>query len=85
MSVTVLYCEGNPKSIDIRVIRQLLPKCDIRPIGGKTSNFLGSIIADRRRIPNLACLVDRDFDCRASHKFDEPPRLIYAENWIGWS
>lgn len=57
MSVTVLYCEGNPKSIDIRVIRQLLPKCDIRPLGGKTSSFFNSIIADRRRNPNLACLV----------------------------
>jgi hypothetical protein len=39
MSVTVLYCEGNSKSIDIRVIRQLLPKCELRPLGGKTSNF----------------------------------------------
>jgi len=54
VSVTVLYCEGNPKSIDIRVIRQLVPKCDIRPLGGKTSSFFNSIIADRRRNPNLA-------------------------------
>ncbi|MBP0016933.1 MAG: hypothetical protein J7647_05165 [Cyanobacteria bacterium SBLK] len=60
MSVTVLYCEGNAKSIDIRVIRQLLPQCDIRPRGGKNANFLRSIIVDRRRNPNLACLVDRD-------------------------
>ncbi|MEQ9001377.1 MAG: hypothetical protein RID53_33365 [Coleofasciculus sp. B1-GNL1-01] len=72
MSVTVLYCEGNAKSIDIRVIRQLLPISDIRPLGGKTSSFFSSIIADRRRNPNLACLVDRDFDCRDWQKFDAP-------------
>jgi len=52
MPVNVLYCEGNSKSIDIRVIRQLLSKCEIRPLGGKTSSFLRSIIADRRRNPN---------------------------------
>ena len=85
MSVTVLYCEGNTKSIDIRVIRQLLPQCDIRPIGGKTSNFLRSIISDRRRNPNLACLVDRDFDCQDCTKCDRPIQYIYEQEWVGWT
>ncbi|GAB4275902.1 MAG: hypothetical protein Fur0025_00520 [Oscillatoriaceae cyanobacterium] len=84
MSVTVLYCEGNSKSIDIRVIRQLLPKCDIRPVGGK-SLIPSSIIADRRRNQNLACLVDRDFDCRDRDKSDTPVKLIYEQQWAGWS
>ncbi len=85
MSVTVLYCEGNSKSIDIRVIRQLLPKCEIRPLGGKTSSFLSSIIADRRRNPNLACLVDRDFDCQDLPKYNQPVQCIYQQVWVGWT
>ena len=84
MSVTVLYCEGGRQSIDIRVIRQLLPKCEIRPLGGK-SLIPSSIIADRRRNQNLACLVDRDFDCRDRDKSDAPVELIYEQQWAGWS
>lgn len=85
MSVTVLYCEGNAQSIDIRVIRQLLGKCDIRPLGGKTSNFMNSIIADRRRNSNLACLVDRDFDCRDRPQSDAPVQCWYEQVWVGWA
>lgn len=85
MPVTALYCEGNYKSIDNRVIRQLLPECDIRPLGGKTPNLLSSIIADRRRNPNLACLVDRDFDCRNFNLYEAPVRYTYDGVWVGWS
>ncbi|QJB26353.1 hypothetical protein [Limnospira fusiformis] len=85
MSVTNLYCEGGPKSIDIRVIRQLLPKCEIHPLGGKTSSFLSSIIADRDRQPNLACLVDHDFDCQDWPITNEPIRCVYDQIWVGWA
>ncbi|NER25226.1 MAG: DUF4435 domain-containing protein [Symploca sp. SIO1B1] len=85
MPVTVLYCEGHSQSIDIRVLRQLLPKCDIRPLGGKTSTFMSSIIADRRRNPNLACLVDRDFDCRDLATPDHPLKCDYEQEWVGWT
>lgn len=85
MSVKFLYCEGNQKSIDISILKQLLPECDVRPLGGKTSNFLGSVIADRRRQPNLACLVDRDFDCSEWEKSDLPIRYEYEGVWVGWS
>lgn len=59
MPVNVLDCEGNSRSYDIRLIRQLLPKCEIRPLGGK--QFMTQIIADRTINPNLAGLVYRDF------------------------
>lgn len=85
MSVTALYCEGNRKSIDIRVIRALLPQgFVVQPLGGKTSSFMNSIIADRRRSPNLACLVDRDFDCRDLPITNQPLRLEYDSRWVGW-
>ncbi len=85
MSVTNLYCEGTSQSIDIRVIRALLPRgVVIHPLGGKTSSFVSSIIADRRRRPNLACLVDHDFDCRDWQIKNQPLRFEYDSRWIGW-
>ena len=43
MVVLKYVCTGGTS--DIRVIRQLLPKCEIRPLGGRT--FVEKIIADR--------------------------------------
>lgn len=84
MSVTNLYCEGTSQSIDIRVIRALLPRgVVIHPLGGKTSSFVSSIIADRRRRPNLACLVDHDFDCRDWQIKNQPLRFEYDSRWVG--
>lgn len=86
MPVTVLYCEGNPQSIDIRLIRQLLPKeCIVRPLGGKTSSFMESIISDRAINSNLAGLVDRDFDCRDSVTEGRPINYIYQNVQVGWA
>ena len=62
MPINILYCEGNSKSIDIRVIRQLLPKeCIVHPLGGKTRSFFDSVINDRRINPNLAGIMTFDF------------------------
>ncbi len=85
MPVNVLYCEGNSKSIDVRAIRQLLPKCELRPIGGKTSKFMESIIADRAINQNLAGLVDRDFDCRDFTCTNQPIPCVYENIQVGWS
>ncbi|HBW57313.1 MAG TPA: hypothetical protein DEF27_05710 [Oscillatoriales bacterium UBA8482] len=86
MSITVLYCEGNPQSIDIRVIRQLLPReCTIRPLGGKTSSFMQSIISDRNINPNLAGLVDHDFDCRDWESNGHPIPCNYQNIQVGWA
>jgi hypothetical protein len=84
--VNVLYCEGNSGSVDIRVIRQLLPKdCVVRPIGGR-GTFPSSIVGDRAINPNLAGLLDGDFDC---HNFtlSNSPRQRFERNnvQIGWA
>lgn len=82
MSVNVLYCEGNSGSYDLIVIRQLLPKCEIRPLGGRT--FMEKIIADRAINPNLAGLVDRDFDDYNFTPTNSPLRYTYEGVHIGW-
>lgn len=85
MPVNVLYCEGNSGSIDILALRQLLPKdCIVKPIGGKTSNFMESIIADRSINPNLAGLVDRDFDCGDFICMNKPGICVYENIQVGW-
>lgn len=86
MPVNVLYCEGNYKSIDIQVLRELLPKnCEIRPIGGKQL-FISSIVGDRAINPNLAGLLDRDFDCQ-DITLKQSPRPIFDQNniQVGWT
>ncbi|MDZ8187122.1 MAG: DUF4435 domain-containing protein [Nostoc sp. ChiSLP02] len=82
MSVNLLYCEGNKKSYDIRVIRQLLPKCEIRPLGGRT--FMEKIIADRAINPNLAGIIDRDFDYYDFIHTNSPIPYQYEGVHVGW-
>lgn len=73
MSLNVLYCEGNSKSLDIRLLQQLLPgTCLIKPIGGKFYGFEDKIISDRAINPKLAGWRDRDFDCRDLKIANEP-------------
>ncbi|WP_413164203.1 hypothetical protein ACL6C3_00090 [Capilliphycus salinus ALCB114379] len=86
MPINILYCEGNSKSIDIRVIRQLLPKeCIVRPLGGKTRSFFDSVINDRRINPNLAGIVDHDFDCRDIEPINQPLPCHHQQIQIGWA
>jgi hypothetical protein len=82
VSVSVLYCEGNSKSYDIRVLRQLLPKCEIKPLGGKS--FMEKIIPDRLVVPNLAGIVDRDFDNYDFTPTNSPLPYNYEGVQIGW-
>jgi len=86
--VNVLYCEGNSESIDVRIIRQLLPKdCTVRPIGGKNM-VESSVIADRtiKPKPNLAGLLDRDFDCQDFVLSNTPQPLLNQNRiLVGWT
>jgi hypothetical protein len=88
MSVNVLYCEGGPKSPDIRVLGALLAGiCLIEPMGGKYG--LGEKIQFSRVIRTqtvVAGIRDRDFD-----DDDTIPTMIprqwRVENgslWLGW-
>ena len=86
MPVNVLYCEGSPQGLDIRVISQLAPQgCLIKAIGGKTSTFMDSIIADRTIVPTLSGLVDRDFDCEFKPITQIPLTLFHQTVTVGWS
>jgi hypothetical protein len=84
--VTVLYCEGAIQGLDVRLIAQIAPQgCLVKPIGGKTSNFMASILADRAIVPELAGLVDRDFDCDPPPISERPLPLFYRTIQVGWS
>lgn len=82
MSVSVIYCEGNSGTYDIRVLRQILPKCEIKPLGGKS--FMKKIIPDRLVVPNLAGIVDRDFDNYDITPQNSPLPYTYQGVQIGW-
>jgi hypothetical protein len=85
VSLNVLYCEGNPKSFDIRLLQQLFPGiCLIKPIGGKYG-FEDKIISDRALNPKLAGLRDRDFDFRDISIANKPIEWFYQKVQIGWS
>lgn len=85
MSLKVLYCEGNSKSFDIRLLQQLFPGiCLIKPIGGKFYGFEDKIISDRTINSKLAGLRDRDFDCRDFSIANEPIKWFYQNVQIGW-
>jgi hypothetical protein len=84
--VNILYCEGSPQGLDIRIISQLAPKnCLVKAIGGKTSNFMESILADRAINPNLAGLVDRDFDCDPPAVCQQSLPYFHKNSQVGWS
>ena len=65
MPVNVLFCEGGPKSPDIRVLNSVLAGvgCTIRPSGGKYG-FGQMVRVYRQAHPGstVAGLRDRDFD-----------------------
>lgn len=84
MSLNVLYCEGNHKSFDIRLLQQLVPGiCLIKPIGSKYG-LEDKIISDRALNPKLAGLRDRDFDCRDISIANEPRKWFDQNVQIGW-
>ncbi len=86
MPVKVLYCEGSPQGLDIRVIAELAPQgCLVKAIGGKTTTFMDSILADRTIVPCLSGLVDRDFDCDFKPITQKPLTLFHQNVTIGWS
>jgi hypothetical protein len=83
--VAYLYCEGSFEGTDIRVISQIAPRgCVVRPVGSK-NRLAEAVIADRRRIPSLAGLVDRDFDCVQKTNNQQPIELFEGTIQVGWS
>ena len=86
MPVNVLYCEGNSGSVDIQIIRQLLPKnCVVRPTGGRGA-FLSSVVGNQAINPNLAGILDRDFDCHDFTLTNSPQQVFDRRNvQIGWT
>jgi hypothetical protein len=82
VSVNVLYCEGNSGSYDIRILSQILPKCEIRALGSR--NFIEKILADRTVNPNLAGIVDRDFDDYNFTPANTPIPYNYQGIQVGW-
>ena len=85
MTVNILYCEGNKNSLDMKIIGQLLAKkCEVKPIGSKNF-FASSIIGDRAINPNLAGLVDRDFDCQDMPIENKPKPYNQNDIQLGWT
>lgn|GEM_PF-547166 len=90
MSVNILYCEGAPGGIDIRLILNIVPKsCKIEPIGSKqgfAQRILGTI--DARAGLTIAGLKDRDFDDNDSPPKHEPRNWTFKINNqgknLGW-
>ncbi|HLO84216.1 MAG TPA: DUF4435 domain-containing protein [Nostocaceae cyanobacterium] len=84
MPISFLYCEGNGKSYDIILLSKILlnTKCKIIPLGGR--NFIEKIIADRTVNPNLAGIVDRDFDDYNFTPTNTPIPYNYQGIQVGW-
>lgn len=89
MPVNLLYCEGQAKSPDLRIIRTILRgvNCVVKPFGGKYG--FGDKIRIAREFNTasvIAGLLDRDFD-----EDNAPPALAprpwQVESntlWLGW-
>jgi hypothetical protein len=83
--VTQLYCEGAAAGTDIRIISQIAPRgCVVKAIGSK-NRLAEAVIADRRIVPSLAGLVDRDFDCVQGAINQQPIPLLESATQVGWS
>jgi hypothetical protein len=86
--VNLLYCEGGPKSPDIRILSALVSgPCTVAPHGGKYG--LGDRIRLAREIKresNVAGLRDRDFDTSAANPTLSPIewRVDNDRLWLGW-
>lgn len=88
MPVNQLYCEGGPKSPDIRVLVAVLAGvCMITPSGGKYG-FGGKVRTSRRNLTNsvIAGLRDRDFeqDDATPTSNPRPWRVENEKVWLGW-
>ena len=89
MPVTRLFCEGGPKSPDIRVLAAILraTNCLITPFGAKYG--LGHKIRIAREFNNgskIAGLLDRDFDADDTLPNQTPRPWLVERNtiWLGW-
>lgn len=93
MSVTILYCEGGKKSLDIRVLTNLLERiCIIKPAGSKYGLDRKILFVRQEKfLPGsfVAALKDRDFDDNDSLPANSPISWSVRENeqniQIGWS
>lgn len=88
MPVNLLYCEGGPKSPDIRIISALLAgACVVSPVGSKYG--FGQRVLVTREIQSgstIAGLSDRDFDADATVPQGVPRewRIDEGRVWLGW-
>jgi hypothetical protein len=88
MPVSVLYCEGGPKSPDMRVLSAILAGvCAIKPAGSKYGFGQGIRLA-RAVTPGVmvAGLRDRDFDADETPPVLAPRPWLVDNNalWLGW-
>jgi len=91
MPVKLLYCEGGPRSADLRVLTALLAGvCVIKP-GGSKYGFGQGIRFARMTSPArlggmIAGLRDRDFDADDSPPVHAPRRWLVDNDtlWLGW-
>ncbi len=80
-TVTILFCEGRPQSLDDLLLNNLIPGSQVlvKPVGGKygmkafIDGYLGSYAGDE---PNYIGFRDRDFDV-------EPPQSPELVRWHG--
>jgi hypothetical protein len=83
VSVNILYCEGESKSLDIRILSTLLPRdCVVKPVGSKRiipQRVLGARETNKsRRI--AAGIKDRDFDVDDSAPMNSPHNWYVTDN-----
>jgi len=91
VSVKVLYCEGESKSLDIRVLSTLLPRtCVVKAVGSKRiipQRVLGAREANQSAL-KVAGIKDRDFDASASAPTHQPHNWYVTDHQkkvqIGW-
>jgi hypothetical protein len=91
MPVSLLYCEGGPKSADLRVLSALLAGvCAIKPGGSKYGFGQGVRFARMASGAGIgvtiAGLRDRDFDANDTPPTLAPRRWLVDNNtlWLGW-
>ena len=87
MPVNLLYCEGGPKSPDIRTVFAVLAGvCVVEPVGGKYGFGQRIRLAREIKIGTVAGLRDRDFDDEDLTIHDKPRewRVEAGRVWLGW-
>ncbi len=89
MPVNILYCEGQSKSPDFRVLSSLLAGIGVIVPAGSKYGFGHGVQMSRNARPDsivVAGLRDRDFDQDDAAPVNAP-RAWYVENgaaWLGW-